>query len=94
MPLRLSAEGARKFDEWRTQYCKSPEDEKLVAEVLRSVANYAWQGRWDAYKNETEPDITVIQPREGLFVQIRLWTDHEDEFTLITISDIDQPTAD
>jgi hypothetical protein len=92
MPLRLSAEGAKVVDEWRTQRCRSPEDARLVAEVLRTVANREWQTRWNSYKNEAEPDITTIRPREGLFVHVRLWTgDDEEEFTVVAISDIDAP---
>ncbi len=90
MPLRLSAEGAQVFDEWRKQRCKSPDDERLVAEVLRAVASRGWQKRWHSYKNEAEPDITTIQPRAGLFVHLRLWAGDE-EFTLVSITDVVAP---
>jgi hypothetical protein len=95
MPLRLAAEGAKVVDAWRAQRCRSPEDERLVAEVLRTVAGSSWQLRWYSYKNESEPDITTIQPREGLYVHVRLWTgDDEDEFTIVAITDIDAPEDD
>jgi hypothetical protein len=90
MPLRLSAEGAQVFEEWRTQRCKSPDDERLVAEVLRRIANRNWQARWYSYKNEAEPDITTIQLRDGLFVHLRLWPD-EEEFTIVSITDVVAP---
>jgi hypothetical protein len=88
MLLRLTAEGVQVVDEWRKR-CRSPEDDRLVAEVIRTVAGGAWQARWYSYKNESEPDITTIQPRGGLFVHVRLWTgDSADEFTVVAISDV------
>lgn len=90
MPLRLSAEGAQVFDEWRKQRCKSPDDERLVAEVLRAIVNRSWQKRWYSYKNEAEPEIITIQPRDGLFVHLRLWVD-EEEFTVVSITDVVAP---
>jgi hypothetical protein len=94
MPLRLTVEGARVVDEWREQRCKSPDDERLVAEVLRTIANRNWQLRWYSYKNETEPDITTIQPRDGLFMHIRLWTEDVEEFTVVSITDLDVPAGE
>jgi hypothetical protein len=95
MPLRLAAEGAKVFDEWRAQRCRSADDERLVAEVIRSVSARAWQARWHYYKNESEPDVTTIQPRDGLYVHVRLWTgDDEEEFTIAAITDIDVPEDD
>jgi hypothetical protein len=94
MPLRLSAKGAQVVDQWRAQRCKSPEDERLVAEVLRTVANRRWQTRWRSYKDPAEPDITTIRPRDGLFIHVRLWTDDEEEFTVVAITDIDLPRAE
>jgi hypothetical protein len=92
MALRLAAEGAKVFDEWRTQRCRSPDDERLVAEVIRTVANRRWQLRWKSYKDESEPEITTISPRAGLYVHVRLWNgDDEEEFTIAAITDIDPP---
>jgi hypothetical protein len=92
MPLRLAAEGAKVFDEWRAQRCRSADDERLVAEVIMTVSARAWQGRWLSHKNESEPDITTIQPRDGLYVHVRLWDgDDENEFTIAAITDIDAP---
>jgi hypothetical protein len=85
---RLSAEGERVFDEWRNQRCKSPEDEQLIAQLLRDVASEAWQTRWRSYKDPSEPDITTIASRPGLFVHVRLWTGDAAEFTIVSISDV------
>lgn len=90
MPLRLSAEGAQVFDEWRKHRCRSPDDERLVAEALRTIASRSWQSRWRSHKNESEPDITTIQPRDGLYLHVRVWAG-EEEFTLVSITDIDVP---
>jgi hypothetical protein len=90
MPLRLSAEGAQVFDEWRKHRCRSPEDERLVAEVLRAIADRSWQVRWRSYKDESEPEVISIQPRDGLYLHVRLWAG-EEEFMLVSITDIDVP---
>lgn len=93
MPLRLNADGVRVFDEWRATRCKSPGDERLVTEVLRTVANRNWQGRW--FSDITEPGITTIRPRSGLFVHVRLWIGEDvEEFTIVSITDIDEPGED
>ena len=86
MSLRLSAEGVKVFDEWRANRCRSPDDEHLVTEVLRAVADRNWQHRWYSYKAEGEPDVTSIAARDGLFVHVRLWDGDEDEFTIVSIT--------
>jgi hypothetical protein len=93
MLLRLTPQGAQVVDEWLTQRCKSPDDEQLIADVLRTIANRSWQVRWRSYKNETEPDVTTIQPRDGLFIHVRLWADEAGEFTVVAITEL-EPIAD
>lgn len=68
------------------------DDEQFVSEVLRTVANCSWQARWHSYTNQAEPDITTIQPRNGLFIHVRLWAGQE-EFTVVSITDIDVSRA-
>jgi len=88
MALRLAADGVQVVDEWRVQR-QSPEDERLVAEMLRSVADGRWQQCWRSYKDQSEPDVTVIELRDGLVAHVRLWDgDAEDEFTVVAISDV------
>jgi hypothetical protein len=93
MLLRLTPQGARVVDEWLTERCKSPDDEQLIADVLRTIANRSWQARWRSYKDETEPDVTTIQPRNGLFMHVRLWADEAGEFTVLSITDL-EPSSD
>jgi hypothetical protein len=93
MLLRLSPQGAQVVVEWLMYRCKSPDDGQLVADVLRTIASRSWHARWYSYKNETEPNVTTIQPRDGLFIHIRLWVDEVDEFTVAAITDI-EPLAD
>jgi hypothetical protein len=85
---RLSAEGERVFDEWRNQRCKSREDEQLIAQLLRDVAGEDWLTRWCSYKDPSEPDITMLAARPGLYVHLRLWADDAAEFTIVSISDV------
>ena len=86
MPLRLSDEGERVFREWHDR-CESKEDAALVAGVLRAVAHWDWQRRWHHSAHPADPDITVIEPRPGMAVLIRLWEpDEPEQFTLIAIA--------
>jgi G:T-mismatch repair DNA endonuclease (very short patch repair protein) len=88
MPLRLSAEGAKTVDEWRSRPRTSPGDEQLVAEVLKALAGRSWQLRWHHYDSPADPDIITIQPREGLFLHVRLWDGGDaEEFTVVSITD-------
>jgi hypothetical protein len=90
MPLRLSAEGAKVVDEWRSQRCRSPADEQLVADVLKAIAGRRWQLWWAHYASPADPDLITIQPRGGLFIHVRLWTgDEQEEFTVVAVTDID-----
>ena len=87
MPLRLSAEGTEVVSKWRTRHHGSPGDEDLVAAVLRAVARRDWQGRWHHRADPAEPDITIIDPRPGLSIRIRLWEpDAPEEFTVVSIA--------
>ena len=86
MPLRLSTGGVRVFDEWRKQRCNSPADGQLVARVLRDIAAGDWQTRWFSYKSP-EADVTVVEPRPGLCIHVRLWTDDLAEFTIVWIAE-------
>jgi len=88
MPLRLSADGEHVFDEWRNQRCKSPQDAQLVAQLLRDVASEDWGTRWWSYKDPSEPGITMLAARKGLYVHVRLWTRNALEFTIVSISDV------
>ncbi len=88
MPLRLSVEGEHVFDEWRNQRCKSPEDQQLITQLLRDVASEDWQTRWASYKDPSEPGITMLAARPGLYVHVRLWAGYAPEFTIVSISDV------
>ena len=87
MPLRLSAEGTRVVSEWRTKRCGAPDDDRLVIDVVRAVGNREWQGRWKHVPDPADPDITIIEPRPGLMVHVRLWEgDDPEEFTVVSIA--------
>jgi hypothetical protein len=89
MPLRLSAEGAKVAGEWRSRPRTSPGDEQLVAEVLKAIAGRRWQLWWHHYDSPAGPDIITIQPRDGLFLHVRLWDGGEaEEFTVVAVTGI------
>lgn len=87
MALRLHPDGLTVFDEWRMRPNTSLEDEQLVAQVLMEYAEQSgWQERWHNYGDPADPAVTVVQPREGLYVLVQKWTgEKEDEFTLARI---------
>jgi hypothetical protein len=88
MQSRLSADGLRVFDQWRTERCRSADDEMFVAEILRTVADGSWGLRWYSSTNPDLPGVVSLQPRDGLYVHIRMWAD-QGEFTIVSITDID-----
>jgi hypothetical protein len=89
--LRLNPEGAQVVVDWLMYRCKSPGDGQLVADVLRAVASQTWRGHW--YWEPAEQDVTSIQPREGLYVHVRLWTGEDSEFTVVSVTDIEPSAA-
>ena len=86
--LRLDSDGARYFNEWRTQRCKSEDDAQKVAEILVTVSERRWQTRWYWYTDVNQPGITTIMPRDGLHVHLRLWGESAGQFTIVSISDV------
>jgi hypothetical protein len=88
MRLRLHPDGARVLDEWRKHRNPPDEDQRLVGEVLTAVAEKRWQARWDAFSDTSDDSITILEPRPGLTVHIRLWTAEDpDQFALVRIID-------
>lgn len=86
--LRLDPHGALVFTEWLTQRCRSREDADKVAEVLRTIPAGTWRIRWHHYTDDTQPDITTIEPRDGLYIHVRLQADDVDQYTIASISDV------
>jgi hypothetical protein len=92
MPLRLNPDGERVLDEWLKHCAPPPDDRQQVAEILRAIASDRnWRTRWYSYNDPADPDIAIVQPRDGLLVVLRLWTDNAGEFTLVSIVDISEP---
>jgi hypothetical protein len=87
MELRLHPDGVKAFDEWRRRPGTSLEDEQLVARVLVDyAAQDGWQDHWYHYGDPADPAITVVQPREGLFIHVQRWTGGaESEFSVTII---------
>lgn len=95
MRLRMHSDGVRVLDEWRKHRSPPDEDERMVAEVLRSVAHKCWQGRWYAHGDLSDSTVTILEPRPGLTVSVRLWTAEDPgQFTLVRIGDEDPPDQD
>jgi hypothetical protein len=83
--LTIDKDGLARLDEWRKR-C-DPEDALAVGRMLRDISKRQWQGVWWAQANVSKPGVTTFQPREGLFVHIRLWADEADQFTIEGFSD-------
>jgi hypothetical protein len=88
MRLRLHPDGARVLDEWRKYRNPPHEDQRLVGEVLMTVAEKRWQTRWHAHSDILDDSITILEPRPGLTVHVRLWVAEDpDQFALVRITD-------
>lgn len=94
MHLRLHPDGARVLDEWRKYRDHSDEDQRLVAQVLRTAAEKRWQVRWHSYTDLSDPTITVVESRLGLTVHVRLWVvEDPEQFAVMRIVDEDPARA-
>jgi hypothetical protein len=87
MVLRLHPDGATYFDEWCRRDGTSPEDIRLVADLLEAyAAQDGWQKHYASYKDLSDPAVVIVKPRAGLFVHVLKWTgEQEDEFSLLHI---------
>ncbi len=95
MRLQMHSDGVRVLDEWRKHRDPPDEDQQMVAEVLRSVSDMRWQARWRAYSDLSDSTVTILEPRPGLTVHIRLWTAEDPgQFTLVRIIDEDSTDQD
>lgn len=94
MGLHFHPDAIRVLDDWHKQRNPSRSDRDLVSDVLATVADGQgqWSRRWDHYTDETEDDVTIIEPRPGLMIYVRLWDgDDTSQLTLVRIADTGPP---
>lgn len=96
MVLRLHPDGATYFDEWCRRHSTSPEDIRLVADLLEAYAEQdGWQKNYASYKDLSDPAVIIVEPRAGLFVHVLKWTgEEEDEFSLLYIGGAELPGSE
>ncbi|MEV6868320.1 hypothetical protein AB0M44_45990 [Streptosporangium subroseum] len=92
--LRLQPESEPKLAEWWESTKPKEGDQQLVCEVLRTIINGTWRGRWywtqDLADDQPGFPLVTIQPRETLRVLIRFWpAEDPPEFELVSIFDED-----
>lgn len=87
--------GQQTFDAWSARTTTSDSDRRLVADVLRAVADKTWHRRgWHYYTDLTDDgdELTVICPRPGLAIVVQLWVpeleEQQETFALIHIRDL------
>jgi hypothetical protein len=83
MVLRFHLDGDKVLDDWLTNRSPSEEDRQLVAKVLSEIA--AGRCHYCAVTDTSDDTVTIIEPREGLTVHIRLYVDEPDQFKLVRI---------
>jgi hypothetical protein len=83
MVLRFHPEGDKVLDDWLTNRSPSGEDRQIVAKVLSEIA--AGRCQYYAVTDTSDDTVTIIEPREGLTVHIRLYADEPDQFKLVRI---------
>jgi hypothetical protein len=84
MALRFDPDGNQVLAEWLESCGPSREDRDLVSEVLRAVAS-GESLHWYMVSDPSDDTVTIIEPREGLTVHIRLYADEPDQFELVRI---------
>jgi hypothetical protein len=84
MVLRFHPDGNEVLAAWLESRSPSDDDQRLVAQVLCHIAT--GRGiRWYQVTDTSDDTITIIEPREGLTVHIRLCADAPDQFELVRI---------
>jgi hypothetical protein len=93
MVLRLHPDGITYFDEWRRRRSTSPEDIRLVADLLEAyAAQDGWQKNYPCHQDLSDPAVVIVELRVGLFVHVLKWTgEEEDEFSLVYIASAELP---
>ncbi|MFI6458731.1 hypothetical protein ACIBF6_45195 [Streptosporangium amethystogenes] len=91
--LRLQPESEPILAEWWESTKPKEGDQQLVREVLRTIIDGTWRGRWywtqDLADDQPLLPVVTIQARETLMVRIRFWPAEEPpEFQLINIFDV------
>lgn len=84
MTLRFHPDGNQVLAHWHKSSSPSKEDVDLVAEVLRAVAREG-NFHWYTVSDPSDDTVTIIEPREGLTVHVRLYGDEPDQFELVRI---------
>jgi hypothetical protein len=90
--LRLQKESERILAQWWKSSWPKESDHQLVREVLRTIANGTWRGRWcwteDIADDQPVSPVVTISPRKNLVVLVRFWlADDPPAFQLINIFD-------
>lgn len=84
MALRFHPDGNQVLAGWYKSRSPSKEDIDLVAEVLRAVAGEG-NFHWYTVSDPSDDTVTIIEPRKGLTVHVRLYSDEPDQFELLRI---------
>jgi hypothetical protein len=87
MRLRLSPGSVQVLADWRENRSPSEDDQKLVTAVLETVVEQEPGERWHRRIDTSDDSITIYEPRPGLTVHVRLWTDDPGQFDVVRILD-------
>lgn len=84
MGLRFHPDGNKVLATWRERCSPSQEDQDLVVTVIRDVAAGRCT-RWYTVSDVSDETVTIIEPREGLTVHVRLYGNDPYQFELVRI---------
>lgn len=70
---RFTPEGESVFSEW--DKTAPGRHRELMAELLESIADGSWEGRWRWEPNPTYTDVVEIWPEEYFLVSVRAHLD-------------------
>lgn len=85
--LSLTPDSARIISAWEAS--ATSKDRELVARVLEWASDGLNGARFHCTKDHVDRSITVIQPRERLYIAVRMWPDctpdHPAHFQVLSI---------
>ncbi|MEV0227946.1 hypothetical protein [Nonomuraea sp. NPDC050786] len=90
--LSLTPHGAHIVFAWMSR--AKPEDRELVAQVLEQVGDGLGACTYHYTIDKVDKNITVVQPRDGLCVLVRMWpvnvAEYPNHFDVLSITEIEQ----
>lgn len=94
MRRRLDRDGEKVLAEWLDYYQPADETRRAIAAAIRAFSEDENQTRFYAQDDLSNPGITIIEPRDGLTIHVRIQSAGPGQFTIVRIIDEGGHTQD